>query len=210
MTSGSPIGDLVALVPCANMEFAIRGLLWRHQALGIRPLSARILKHPHRDSGCRTRGVELLRNYVGKYRHALLLFDREGSGDESRGREDMETDRENALRRAGWGDAAAAVVLDPELEIWVWSDSPHVADVLGWRSRTPSVRDWLQAQGFLRKGQAKPSRPKEAMQEVLRMAGRPPSSALFLELAQKVSLQRCRDEAFLKLKGLLRRWFGEG
>jgi hypothetical protein len=192
------------------MEFAVRGLLSRHEALAVRPLNARILKHPHRDPGCRVRGAELLRNYVGKYHHALLMFDREGSGCEARSREELEAEQETALRRFGWGDNAAAVVIDPELEIWVWSDSPHVDRALGWSDRTHPVREWLRDRGFFREGQAKPSRPKEAMQAALREARRPPSSALFQELAQQVSFQRCRDAAFLKLKRVLQQWFSEG
>jgi hypothetical protein len=34
-----------------------------------------------------------------------------------------------ALFTSGWENRAAAVVLDPELEIWVWSDSPEVEAV---------------------------------------------------------------------------------
>ncbi|MEN8217380.1 MAG: hypothetical protein ABFS56_13640 [Pseudomonadota bacterium] len=26
-----------------------------------------------------------------------------------------------------------------ELEIWVWSDSPHVAEILGWKNKQPDL-----------------------------------------------------------------------
>ena len=39
---------------------------------------------------------------------------------------------------------------------------------------------------------------------------RPRSSALYAALGEKVSVERCSDRAFLKLKTTLRNWFGEG
>ena len=55
--------------------------------------------------------------------------------------ENLETEAEQRLSSSGWDDRAVAIVLDPELEIWVWSDSPEVDDVLGWRGRIPRLAD---------------------------------------------------------------------
>ncbi|MFB3133348.1 MAG: hypothetical protein ACE10K_12585, partial [Rhodothermales bacterium] len=54
----------------------------------------------------------------------------------------------------------------------------------------------------------KPQRPKEAVEAVLRATDTPRSSSLYRQLAQKVSLNRCDDPAFLKLKSTLQEWFG--
>lgn len=200
--------DLVVLVADKNMEYTLRGILTRHQSLGIRQVEFEVRTHPERDPGCYRQGRELLRLYHGKHRHALLLFDREGCGQEQKSRDELEREVEGRLRQSGWvDDTAASVILDPELETWVWSNSPHVADVLGWGAGLDDLTIWLQQKDFWREGDLKPHRPKEAVEAVLRAADTPRSSALYRQLAQKVSLNRCDDSSFLKLKSTLQAWF---
>lgn len=47
------------------------------------------------------------------------------------------------------------------------------------------------------------------MKETLRKTRKAGSSSLYRELAQVVSLNRCVDQGFLKLKTTLRTWFAE-
>ena len=115
---------------------------------------------------------------------------------------------EERLSSSGWGGRAACVAIDPELEVWVWTNSPHVESLLGWKGRQPGLRDWLREQGHLQGGEGKPSDPKGAVQMALRVARRPRESRLYAELAQTVSLDGCVDEAFLKLRRTLSGWFG--
>jgi hypothetical protein len=204
---GELMNDLVILVPDKNMEAAIKGILSRHQSLSIRQLDHQVLLHPARDSGCLKQGHDLLRPFANRFAHSLVLFDREGCGRESQARENLETQVEKQLRASGWGDRAAAVVIDPELEIWVWSKSPHVPAALGWESDLASLREWLIDHHFWRRDQPKPDRPKEAMEKILRIRSRPRSSSIYSELAQKVGFQRCHDPAFLKLRAALSAWF---
>jgi hypothetical protein len=119
----------------------------------------------------------------------------------------LESEIEEHLSGAGWGDRAAAIVISPELENWVWSDSPHVDRALGWEGRTVPLRDWLRENGFLDAGAAKPANPKEAVVRALFTARKPFSSSIYFGLAQLVSTDRCTDPAFLKLKRCLREWF---
>ena len=53
----------------------------------------------------------------------------------------------------------------------------------------------------------KPSRPKEATEEALKEARIPRSSSIYQQLGEKVSLVRCVDPAFNKLKTTLKNWF---
>jgi hypothetical protein len=201
--------DLVVLTADKDAEFAVRGILSRHKALGIRSVSADFFRHPEKDPGIRCRAHTFLQPFVASHAHALVVMDREGCGQEQLGREILESRIEEALQDAGWADRVAAVVPDPELEIWVWSDSPQVDAVLGWTGRNPDLRAWLLSSGYVCKGAAKPDRPKEAMEEAMHMARQPWSSAIFEQLARKVSLSRCQDAAFLKLRDTLRRWFAK-
>ena len=205
MPSESELGDLVLLVADANMEQTVKGLLSRPEALGIRVLKFEVIKHVERDPGC-LKSADLLRLYRDRYRHVLVLFDREGSGRENSSREALEREVEGRLS-PDWGERARVVVLDPELEAWLWSDSPHVEVVLGWAGRTPSLRSWLIERNLLATGAVKPQRPKEAAERALRQVWKPRSSALYGELARKVSFQRCEDPSFRRMVEILRGWF---
>ncbi len=136
--------DLVVLTADQDIEYALRGLFTRSQSLGLRTFTHDFLRHPQRDPGCLCDAPNFLRLAVRDYAHAMVLFDREGCGQEKRSPTDLESEVERQLFNAGWHDRAVAVVLDPEIEAWVWSDSPHVADILGWDNS--SLRVWLLGQ----------------------------------------------------------------
>lgn len=207
MTTTTSRNDLVVLVADKNMEFAVKGLLSRPASLRTRSISFAVFQHPWRDAGCRTSGVNFLRPFVNQYEHALLMLDKEGCGREVLLREDLERSIESELSSSGWRDRACAIVIEPELENWVWSVSPHVDIVLGWQGKQPELRTWLANKNFLLAGQIKPDRPKEAMVAALREAGRARSSSLFNQIACKVSFDRCDDPAFVKFKATLAGWF---
>jgi hypothetical protein len=207
MTAEPAVKDLVVLAADGQIESTIRGILTRRRSLQIRAINADVYVHPEKDPGCLLRGHDFLRVFYRQYEHALVLFDREGCGRQDHPREALEEQIEKQLATSGWDDRAAAVVLDPELEIWVWSDSPEVDQSLGWAGRQPSLADWLVSEGYLAEGQVKPNAPKKAFEEALQIAGKRRSSAICHQLALRVGLNRCAAPAFLKLKGLLGKWF---
>lgn len=200
--------DLVVLVADKNMAAAVCSLLRRHQALGIRSIEAQVFRHPQKDNGCCHAGVDFLLPLVGRFEHAILMFDREGSGCDTLAPNKIEEEVEDRLSQCEWAGRAQAIVLDPELEAWVWSDSLHVADCLGWVDQSMSLRQWLQEKGYLNQGQEKPARPKEAMEAVLYRTRTPRSSAIYQRLAERVSLQRCTDRAFVRFRNVVQEWFG--
>jgi len=199
--------DLAVLIADKNMEGALRGLLSRPQSLGLRDISCDLYVHPERDPGCLRRGHDFLRPFSQRYAHGLVVFDREGSGQETIDRSLLEQQVELRLASAGWNDRAAAVVIDPELEVWVWNDSPHVESALGWEAGGLALRDWLKQKGWLLEGANKPIQPKKAVEEALRISRRPRSSSIYHQLAQRVSFDRCIDPSFLRLRQILVRWF---
>jgi hypothetical protein len=208
MSPSSDHVDLMVLVADRDMRAAVEGLLGRTEALGIRRLRHRVESHPRHDAGTRLDAVAYLSPFRAIAGHALVLFDREGSGWEDRAASEIESETETRLAEAGWAGRSAVIVLDPELEAWVWSDSPHVDDALGWKGRRPALREWLLQQVWLHPGASKPTRPKEAMDAALRRAGKVRSSSLFHAMASKVTVTRCTDRSFEKLRVTLRKWFG--
>lgn len=203
--------DLMVLVPGLDEQEALDGLLSaRHRSLKTRRIMYEIMRHPRKDAGCFHEAPEILRTLQRRAQYALVMFDHEGSGQEARSPGDVAADLKRRLATSGWGDRVEVVVLCPELEAWVWSDSPHVDEVLGWSGRVPSLREWLQARAFWPPSTPKPNRPKEAMLAALQEARRQRSPSVYRQLAESVGLDRCQDPAFQQICAVLRRWFPEG
>ena len=111
------------------------------------------------------------------------------------------------LVHSGWTrERFEIIVIEPELENWIWQDSPHLADVFGFKLHN-SLKMWLQEQGAWSANDTKPARPKEAVELTLRAAGTPVSASLYRELASKIGIKNCSDPAFQRLCERLRDWF---
>ena len=80
--------------------------------------------------------------------------------------EEIEEKIQDDLNENGWEGRSAVVVIDPELEIWVWSTSPHVPSLFGTDWET--IKNLGYQTGHWQEGETKPSRPKELLVEVLR------------------------------------------
>lgn len=142
-------------------------------------------------------------------RRGLLVFDQAWQG--NRHATAVDTERAVRARFAPLGIAGRAevVVIEPEIEAWVWSSSPHVGKVLGWDGNHATLRDWLSNQGLWPDNTPKPPDPKAAVEAVLSEQRTPRSSSLYRQLAEKVSLKGCQDAAFLRFREFLKQQLAE-
>lgn len=198
--------DLLCLVADKNMEAAVEGILRRPLALRTRAFGYEIVRHPRHDPGCFHSAQELLDGYRVKAAHAVVLLDRAWDGAPPESASQMEVSLEGSWKPEirGW---ARAVVIDPELEAWVFSDSPHVAQILNWPADTANLRASLVAAQLWADNAAKPADPKAAVDWTLRRTRLPRSSAIYRNLASRVSFERCDDRSFLRFMDILRGWF---
>jgi len=187
------------------MDFALKGALDRPKALEIRPVQYEIRAHPGRDGGIRKSGPEILALERRRFSHALLILDFEGSGTDLANGKDLEARLDERLSRV-WNAQAKAIVIEPELDVWVWGSDNAIGDVIRWPSGK-TIREWLLEQGFQFTSNGKPERPKEALESLLREQKVPRSSALYQDIARKISLRKCKDEAFQRLRRQLVAWF---
>jgi hypothetical protein len=199
--------NLIVLCADKKIENTIDALLGRPAALRIRQINYDIKVHANRDPGCFHYAHSFLKPLRLQYDHALVVFDRDWDGAPSQSAEALE-DAVNTKLKADWGDKAASVVISPELEAWVWSDSPHVESELGWPSRLGGLRRWLEGKGLWSTVADKPADPKKAVEAATREAKVPWTAAVCRGLASNVSVDRCTDGAFQKLKAILNVWFG--
>ncbi len=207
MNAESPL-DLILLVPGTDEREVFEGLIsTRQRSLGIRSIRYEILVNFHRDPGCFKEAPEVLRFYFKKAKRALVVFDAKGCGQETSGVQEIEANLKARLANNGWDERAEVLVINPELEVWVWSDSSEVDAVLGWKGRTPTLRNWLQHQELWKGSDRKPQEPRRALETALKQVSIPRSSSLYRQLAERVSLDRCQDESFVRLRTLLQTWF---
>ena len=201
--------DLFILTADSQLERTLRTLLdFRRPSLGIRDISFEIRRHQNKDPGCRTESVSYLRELQGEYAKAMVVFDFRGCGAENVEPEGLEEELEDELSRAGWsGDAAAVIVIYPELEAWLFGGSfQRLQETIDWTDHL-SISAWFVARGFLEHGNAKPTVPQAAMDSLLSQANTPRSSRLFEQIAKRQSLARCQDRAYQKFCHTLQGWF---
>mgnify|MGYP000008799515 CR=1 FL=1 len=196
--------DLVVLVPDRSWEAVLRTLLEkRSQALAIRSCSHDIFVHPQRDPGVFRGAGTFLAPFRQQYEHALVIIDQEWEG--APDADGIQKTIQDDLNHSAWKDRSSVVVVVPELEAWVWTDSPHLPEILGWNQG--SIFAEIERCNFERNALGKPMRPKEALDSILRTVKKPRSSALFSRLAEKVSLDRCQDPSFQRARQVLQQWF---
>lgn len=207
--------DLVVLVPDRDWKQAMSSLLQRPQSFGIRPIKFDIVYDPMHDSS--PEAAELLRPYIPSHRHALVFRDIHGSGWEGRGTAALRAAIGNHLRKTGWdGENVRAIVVDPELEVWLRFPSAHLRELVRQRARhhrrsvesiSEITENAIESQGG-RDDLKKPVSPKEVFNSLLRHYGINRSSAIYGNLAQRESVQHCKSESFNELKKILITWFG--
>lgn len=176
--------DLVVLIADKDAEFGIKSLLEnRREDLNICRISFECVKHPYHDGGVRTRAHEFLQNFLNRYQRALVILDLEGCGREERhSAEQIEAEVEERLSANGWQNRCAAIVVEPELEIWLWDHRLKVRKVINGM-RFEEAKQKLTERGFLTdQNQIKPAKPKEAFDFLLKSVRKPHSSSLFTDL----------------------------
>jgi hypothetical protein len=199
--------DLVVLAADKSLQLVLSSLLARPNDLALREISFDALVHPDRDPGVRLRSHHFLRGQLRNYQFAIAVCDRSGSGREELSRTELETRMEAALHANGWEGRASAVVIDPELEIWMWGDWPVTSRALRWTSAI-SLAQWLIQENLLVEGHSKPSDPKRTLECAAQCARKGWSSAIHQEIAGRAQCDGCTDPAFLKLRNTLTGWFG--
>lgn len=209
MSQSAPQKDLVVLVADAHIQQTIEDLLHQSESLGIAQIAFDIFRHNNKDSGCRTQAVNYLRQHINFYTHSLVVFDRHGCSS-SDSRVDIQNQVELGLRRNGWQDRSKAIVIDPELEVWIWG-CQEALPVLGWQDGYDSLRHWLRQKRLWPDSALKPPDPKKALKAVMgRTKQRRLSGVLYGQIAHAVNFEHCQDAAFNEFRNTLQSWFPLG
>jgi hypothetical protein len=204
--------ELVILVPDTQCEATLTGFFQRdgfHLSLGCRPFAfdprQDLLRETRNDPGVWKNSHSLLRLRRSTHRNALIVLDNAWEG--SPGVAKIEADIAGNMTACGWPrEQFEVIVINPELESWIWQDHIHVEKAFGHAS-PPSLRQKLRDSNLWPDGSHKPTDPKAAVEMVQRWYGFGPPSPVFAEIAMKVSVKHCVDPAFQRMQDALRYWF---
>ena len=205
--------DCIFLVADTNMQAAFEGFLSRvgfHQSLGcgffdFDPGQDIKVASGDNDPGLYVRGHELLRPFQSSHRHAVVVLDVQWDG--SPGAETIKQHLTERICATGWKPGAfQVIVIDPELENWIWQQNELVARGLGFDNANALITD-IDIQQAWPDDASKPTRPKETLEAVLEKKRIPRSSAIYKKITARVSVRRCQDGAFQELVEILRTWF---
>ena len=200
----------VFLVADKTMAAVFKTFLSRdqfHQSLGcgafsFDPTQDIVTDEAGHDPGVYCRAHLLLEPYQRSHTYAVVVLDTAWEG--SPGATVIAAEIENNLGNR-WKDFVV-IVIDPELEAWIWQDSQHVEKAFHYKG-PPSLREWLQHLGDWPPDLSKPSAPKATVEKVLRHTRTPRSAAVYQNVVKRISVANCTDGAFRKLTEQLQTWF---
>jgi len=164
------------------------------------------VRNGNTDGWIHRRAHALLRPYLPSHQNAVILLDKNFGGRLSAAI--VRGEILNNLLRNGWSaECVEVVVIDPELETWLWQrGNPHVAR--GFQYNGPvSLEVFLEAEGFWSAAALKPTRPKEAARLLLQRYRGGPPMVVYARIIENISVSGCQDPAFNLLAAALRRWF---
>lgn len=157
----------------------------------------------HTDGGVCIRCDELLRGFQRTHERALVVIDQQFGGE--RPAVHVRDEMLNRLRLSGWSEGAVqVVVIDPELEVWLWQDNRNVQRALRYSG---PLRQDLIGSGEWPQGIPKPLNPKDTMLQLIRRnrAGAP--MAVYASIASRVSVNGCTDSSFAVFRSTVQDWF---
>ncbi|MBL7797044.1 MAG: hypothetical protein JNJ90_11175 [Saprospiraceae bacterium] len=199
--------DLIVFVADGHQKAVMEALLPRiPKSSNTAEFGFEVKVNPGKDSGTYIYSHELLRPYINQYRFALVVFDFEGTGVEHLPLDQVKKNVQELLEKNGWKGRSAVIVIQPELENWMWMDNRNVEQAIGWEEQV-SLYDWAKKEGLLAEDATKPDRPKEAFLDALRLSRTPLSASIYGKIAAKVSYGKCQDAAFQDLIQQLKAWF---
>lgn len=205
--------ECIFLLADTNMRATFEGFFTRpafHQRLGCGTFDFDVQKDikvaaGDNDPGLYTRGHELLRPFQKTHQRAVMVMDAAWAG--SPGADAIKQHMAREILSTGWKENTfQVIVIDPELENWIWQKNDHVASGLGFANITSLLAD-SDIQDSWPQDAAKPDQPKEVLEKLLKKRKLPRSSAIYKRITSKVSVQHCQDGSFQELLATLRSWF---
>jgi len=203
--------DLLVFVADADAQAFMRGILEKPRALGIRPISVDIDRHPLKDPGMVQTGPELTGMRKEDYQKVILMFDFHGSGREHRMTSDtLRTQLQARLDSLTWTGNSSVAVLVPELEYWCWYCETAIRR--HYQVKEDNLARWTSQEATdlgISLDDLKLQQPKELFEYVVKdRLRRTISPRDFYEIGRLASVKALlKSDSFKSIVTALRGWF---
>ena len=210
--------DVIFHLADEHMEKGLRAFFsrddWQY-ALGckqfdIDPLSQQDIFRVagHTDGGIWKHAGTNLRLFTDKYRFAVIVLD--ADFEPHPGADVLQEDIAKAMVEAGWDlERFAVIVIQPELEAWLWAPNLNVAKAFG-HADFDVLRGNLERERLWTAGDPKPHDLKRARDHAARLGGKKTGGPIFKGVFSEISKRacdRCVEPGFIALRAALRKWF---
>lgn len=162
----------------------------------------------HTDGGIWRHAAENLRPFLDQYEHAVIVLD--ADFEPHPGADVLREDISAAMVQAGWPlERFAVVVIEPELEAWLWAPNLNVARAFGHED-FEQMRATLEREGLWNPGEAKPHDLKAARDRAARLGGKKLGGPIFkgvFSVISRAAFNQCVEPGFITLRTALQTWF---
>lgn len=213
--------DIIFHLADRHMEDGLRAFFSRdnwHYVLGcerfnIDPESESDI---YRVPGCTDGGVwkhahANLQLFKDKYRHAVIVLD--AAFEPHPGAAVLRDDISRRMIASGWAnDRFSVIVIQPELEAWLWAPNLNVALAFGY-ANFDQLRGALEAEALWNAGEPKPHDLKGARDHAAKHGGKKTGGPIFKNVFGNISrraLDLCTEPGFEALRISVRTWFPSG
>ena len=205
--------DLFVYAADADAVAFLNAILNKPEALGIRKIRFDIDRNGGRDSGMIKNGAEFVRTerIKNNYRKVILMWDHHGSGRERRQKPlQVSQEIQDKLDSFTWEDNSATIVLNPELEQWLWHCEQAVAKHFGMAAE--QLQQWCEkyaGEQGVPPADIKKQNPKGVFQYIMdKCLDRSLKPRDFEEIGRLASIKGLQDcESFRKFTKTLQGWF---
>lgn len=210
--------DVIFHIADAHMESGFRAFFSRddwHFTLGchrfdIDPDSNEDIyrRGGYTDGGLWKHAHNNLAPFRERYRYAVIVLD--ADFEPHPGAEVLHADISANMQSAGWHmDSFQVVVIQPELEAWLWAPNLNVAQAFG-HADFDQMKAVLAAEDWWNEGEPKPSDLKAARDRAARLGGKRTGGPIFKGVfngLSKRACDRCVEPGFIAMRTALQTWF---
>ena len=210
--------DVIFHLADEHMEKGLKAFFSRddwHYAMACRKVDintegdADILRVPGcTDGGTWKHAAENLVPFREKYTRAVIILD--ADFEPHPGADVLQRDVTADMLASGWAaERFAVVVIQPELEAWLWAPNINVALAFGHKD-FDQLRGALEKEKLWNPGEPKPHDIKRARDRAARLGGKKTGGPIFkgvFNAISKKALDRCVEPGFQVMRAAMQAWF---
>ncbi len=210
--------DVIFHLADEHMEKGLKAFFARgnwHYAIGCRRFAIDpsdendIYRVPgHTDGGIWKHAANNLRPFREQYQYAVIILDADFEPHPSP--QQLRADISADMIASGWPtDRFTVIVIEPELEAWLWSPNQTVATAFG-HENFDQLRARLAAENLWDNGQPKPNDLKRARDRAAKLGGKKTGGPIFKGVFSAISNRACNlcvEPGFKAMRTALQKWF---